>query len=397
MVRALALCSAMAFVLASPAASAGGLAPIPKKPPPASDGSSGSFDGQFGAGTDLVWFNTDTGQVWSEASGGYVAFTVPYKVATWNNQTFNAYNFTDITVEPTVALTIYGSEPAMFLASQNVSFSGQFTIAAAAGAGGAAPNPNDPPYDGGTGTSADGRAGGLGGDGASGQVEGAGCSEGYTGGGGGGGGNVGAGGKGLRGDYPVDGPPPPIHNPGGKAGSAEKTTVLQGGGGGGAGGGGYLNGNFWGWPGANGGGAVVIAANSGSIDIAAGASITASGATGSANGEDTGKSGGGAGGDEWFYAGGSFTNDGTLSASGGPGGTSTYVSGCVKPKKIKGPDGGDGAGGNVAVQSADIANRGVITVSAGGDAADEGSVVYVGHVTQAGHVVGAQPVTYPRE
>jgi hypothetical protein len=289
-------------------------------------------------------------------------------------------------------------KPAMFLANQDISFSGQFTIAAvhAAGAGGTAPNSSDPPYDGGTGTSADKKAGGHGGSGASGEVEGDGCGEAYTGGGGGGGSNAGAGAKGLHGDYPVDGPPPPIHNPGGKGGKAENAKILQGGGGGGAGGGGYINGNFWGWPGANGGGAVVIASNANSIDIAAGASINANGATGSANGEDTGNSGGGAGGDEWFYAGGSFTNNGTLSASGGPGGTSTYVSGCAKPKKTKGPNGGDGAGGNVSIQSADIANRGTINVSAGGDAADEGSVVYVGHVTQAGRVTGAQAQIYPR-
>jgi hypothetical protein len=388
MFRAFALCTTAIFAL-SHAAIAGELAPVPIKPPPASDGSSGSFDAQFANGDGLVWFNTDNGEVWDAASGGYVAFTLPYKTITWNKQSFNAYNFTDMNVESTVNLTIYGSKPAMFLASGDVNFAGQFIIAAAAEAGGTAPNSNDSPYDGGAGSSLKGKSGGAGGDGAIGGVQGQCSPEEYTGGGGGGGGNVSAGGKGLHGDYPVDGPPPAINNPGGKGGRPEKTTVLQGGGGGGAGGGGYWAGDFWGFPGADGGGAVVIATNTGSITIASTGSINADGANGLISGSGTGSSGGGAGGDEWFYAGGSFTNNGSLTATGGAGGTSTYTSGCFNPKTVKGPNGGDGSGGVVATQPADFANNGLIDVSDGGRGTEQGGRVdVVGSVTRDGNIVG---------
>jgi hypothetical protein len=329
MIRTFALCSTAVLALCNPAV-AGRLDPIPTTPPPASDGSSGSFDAQFGAGTDLVWFNVDNGEVWSAASGGYVAFTVPYETITWNGQTFNAYNFTDMNVESTVSLAIIGSTPAMFLASEDVDFAGQFTIQSNAGAGGAAPNANDPPYDGGAGSSLSGKSGGYGGDGAIGGVQGQCFTEYYTG-GGGGGGNAAKGARGRKGDYPIDGPPPPVNNPGGRGGKTEAADTLQGGGGGGAGGG-YSDGEFWGFPGANGGGAVVIATSTGSIDIASTGSITAPGGAGDISFADTGSSGGGAGGDEWFYAGGSFTNNGTLSATGGSGGTSTYTSGCYKQR-----------------------------------------------------------------
>jgi hypothetical protein len=388
MLRTFALCSTAVFALSSTAL-AGKLAPLPITPPPASDGSSGSFDAQFGAGTYLVWFDVDSGEVWSSASGGFIAFTVPYKTVTWNGQTFNAYNFTDLNVESTVNIAIIGSTPAMFLASQDVNFAGQFTIAAAAGVGGAAPNPNDYPYSGGAGGSLNGKSGGGGGDGAIGGVQGQCFSEEYTGGGGGGGGNVSAGAKGHKGDYPIDGPPPPINNPGGKGGRPEKATILQGGGGSGAGGGGYWAGDFYGSPGADGGGAVVIATSTGSINLASTGVINANGAAGAVSFAGTGSSGGGAGGDEWFYAGGSFSNNGALTATGGAGGTSTYTSGCYKIKTVKGPNGGNGAGGVVAVQSSDFANNGLIDVSGGGGSSEHGGRVSLsGPVKQEGRILG---------
>jgi hypothetical protein len=323
---------------------------------------------------------------------------LPYKTVTWNKQSFNAYNFTDMNVESTVNLVIYGSKPAMFLANQDVNFAGQFTIAAAAGVGGTAPNSNDYPYDGGVGSSLNGKSGGGGGDGAIGGVQGQCSGEEYTGGGGAGGGNVSAGGKGLKGDYPIDGPPPAINNPGGRGGRPEKATILQGGGGGGAGGGGYWAGNFWGFPGANGGGAIVIATSTGSITVASTGAINANGLNGDVSGSGTGSSGGGAGGDEWFYAGGSFTNDGALTAAGGAGGTSTYTSGCYHPKTVKGPNGGNGAGGVVAVQSNDFANNGLIDVSDGGRGTEHGGQVNVSSLTKReGRVLGQTTATTIRD
>ena len=357
-------------------------------PPPASNGSAGSFNAQFGDGTGLVWMNTDTGVVWDAASGGFVAFTLPFKVIHWNGQTFNAYNFTDITVQPTVNLTIYGSAPAMFLASQNISLAGQFIVASGGGQGGAAPDQNVPPYNGGQGGSFGGKAGGLGGSGPVGGVQGECSPELITGGGGGGGGNATAGANGLRGDYPIDAAGPPIHNPGGKAGSPEILAKLLGGGGGGAGGGGYWAGNFYGQPGANGGGAVVFATRSGSIDVPAGGVIDTSGLDGIVGGI-SGSSGGGAGGDAWFFAGGTFSNEGTLKASGGAGGKSTYTSGCFHPKTVKGPNGGDGSGGNVNMTAKKIINKGLIDVSGGdGGTADGGRVTFDGHLSNKGRIAG---------
>ncbi len=158
---------------------------------PRATGAAGSFDAHFGDGNGLVWFNVDTGIAWDSASGGYVAFTLPFKAVTWNGETFNAYNLTDMNVEPTVKLVICGTNPAMFLAKTDISFAGQFTVAAAAGAGGAAPDQNSPPYNGGTGQSATNTAGGGGGSGPIGgvQVRGAPVKP-ATAGGGGGGGNA---------------------------------------------------------------------------------------------------------------------------------------------------------------------------------------------------------------
>jgi hypothetical protein len=334
-----------------------------RKSPPRSDGSSGSFNGQFGSGGCLVWLNTDTGQVWCSDSGGFVIFTVPYKVVKWKKQTFHAYNFTDMTVQPSVRLTIYGTQPAMFLATQDISFAGQFTIAAAAGAGGAAPTPEDP--NGNSGGSATNTAGGGGGSGAGGGVEGQCSEEYYTGGGGGGGANLKKGQSGLPGDYPVDAGGTPINNPPGPGGLKEPAHQLIGGGGGGSGGGTTYGGDFYGFPGANGGGAVLFSTK-GSINILSGAIIDASGANGIVSQGFTGSSGGGAGGDEWFYAQGSFTNAGTLNTQGGEGGKSTYTSGCSNPTTVKGPDGGNGGGGNLVVNAAKIDNAGTIDVSDGG-------------------------------
>ncbi|HEY0281134.1 MAG TPA: hypothetical protein VGC27_00750, partial [Rhizomicrobium sp.] len=145
MARKFAACSLFALAASLTAAAAADLDASKAKKLPVSDGSAGSFDAHFGDGNGLVWFNVDTGIAWDAASGGYVAFTLPFKVVTWNGQTFNSYNFTDMTVEPTVKLVIYGTNPAMFLAKGDISFAGQFTIAAAAGAGGAAPDPYNPP------------------------------------------------------------------------------------------------------------------------------------------------------------------------------------------------------------------------------------------------------------
>jgi hypothetical protein len=382
-------CSLSLLAASSTLAAADDLGTSRGKNLPVSNGSAGSFDAQFHDGNGLVWMNTDTGVVWDAASGGFVAFTLPFKVVKWNGQTFNAYNFTDMTVEPTVNLTIYGTNPAMFLSKRDINFAGKFTIAAAAGAGGAAPDQNTPPYNGGTGTSATNTAGGGGGSGPIGGVQGQCSPEVVTAGGGGGGGNATHGQPGLPGNYPVDAGGTPQNDPPGPGGLRISANKLVGGGGGGAGGGGFWSGDFYGQPGANGGGAVIFSSSKGSITIASGAVIDASGADGAVSNGGSGSSGGGAGGDEWFYATGSFTNNGSLLMHGGAGGKSQYTSGCFNPVTVEGPDGGNGAGGQLEVHAATLDNAGLIDVSDGGRATSHGgSVELIGDVTRRGRIKG---------
>jgi hypothetical protein len=357
------------------------------KAPPTSDGSSGSFNGQFGGGGCLVWLNTDTGQVWCSDSGGFVLFTVPYKVVKWKKQTFNAYNFTDMTVQPSVKLTIYGTHPAMFLANQDITFSGQFTIAANHGSGGVAATSETQDLKGGDGTSPAGVAGGGGGYGPSGSVTSGGCVEYYTSAGGGGGGSTLHTGKdGRHGDFPWDAGNP-IHNVPGDGGAVEPST-LYGGSGGGAGGASSYAGNFYAFPGADGGGAVVIS-TTGSIEITSTGVIDASGHDGIVAAYNTGSSGGGGAGNEWFYATGNFSNSGVLNLHGGAGGKSKYSSGCAKTKTIEGPDGGDGAGGHLRVNAGTFDNAGLIDVSGGADdPGRSGAVTVEGRVVHRGWIKG---------
>jgi hypothetical protein len=379
-------CSLAALASSASFAAAGDLS---GKTLPASNGSAGSFDAQFHDGNGLVWMNTDTGVVWDAASGGFAAFTLPFKVVKWNGQKFNAYNFTDMTVEPTVNLVIYGTNPAMFLSKRDIDFAGKFTIAAAAGAGGAAPDQNTPPYNGGTGASATNTAGGGGGSGPIGGVQGQCSPEVITAGGGGGGGNATHGQPGLPGNYPVDAGGTPQNDPPGPGGLRVPADKLVGGGGGGAGGGGFWAGDFYGQPGANGGGAVIFSSSKGSITIASGAVIDASGGDGAVSGGGTGSSGAGAGGDEWFYATGAFTNNGSLLMHGGAGGKSKYTSGCFNPVTVEGPDGGNGSGGQLEVHAATFDNSGLIDVSGGGRGTSYGgSVALTGDIARRGRIKG---------
>jgi hypothetical protein len=152
---------------------------------PVSNGKSGSFNALFGSGTYLDWFNVDTGQVHSSASGGFIAFTVPFRAVSWNAQKVHLYSFTDMTVQSTVALTIYGSTPAVFAAQKDISFAGQFTILSGSNVGGVAANQVGQ-Y---VGAAGGGPGGGGGGGGPGGAVEGAFCGEPLWAAGGGGGGN----------------------------------------------------------------------------------------------------------------------------------------------------------------------------------------------------------------
>jgi len=336
--------------------------------PPTSDGSSGSFNAQFGNGEYLQWFNVDNGQVHSGASGGFTAFTVPFKTITYNGQTVNAYNFTDINMQPSVVLTIYGSKPAVFLATQNITIAGQLYFLSGAGAAGAGAQQTGTE----TGGNGGGKGGGKGGTGGAGETQGAFCTEGFGAGGGGGGGNYSAGLPGLQGWYPVDANNP-VHLAPGPGGLAEANTKLQGGGGSGAGGGATFAGDFYNTPGANGGGAVLFATPA-SFAITSSGVINANGANGTLGGTQ-GSSGGGAGGDAWIFATGGFTNAGSLTASGGAGGAETVGLNCAGTVTGPGGNGGIGSGGVIKIVAPTIQNNGMIDVSQGGGGTTNGGLV----------------------
>ncbi|HEY5048890.1 MAG TPA: hypothetical protein VII49_12815 [Rhizomicrobium sp.] len=356
------------------------------KAPPVSDGSSGSFDGQIGSGSCLAWINVDNGQVWCTDSGGFVWVTLPFKTITYNGQSVHAFNFTDLNMESTVNLTVYGSASAVFLAQQNISLAGQFKFQNGTIAGGVPSNGN-PNVNGGPGS---GVGGGFGGQGEGGQVQA--CNFGwfFTAGGGGGGGNFSVGLPGHKGYWAAD-IPNPQHLPAGPGGTVEVSSTLQGGGGGGAGGGGNYGGNYYGGaPGGNGGGSVVFS-TPGTISIASTGIMDARGINGGVVQGTSGSSGGGAGGDEWFFARTGFTNAGQLLTTGGAGGTNTYPkTACGDQSPVRGPNGGDGSGGVVLIKSATIANSGTINV-AGGDGKAKPNGGLVAHSTQidnTGQIIG---------
>jgi hypothetical protein len=357
-----------------------------QKAPPVSDGSSGSFDKAIGTGSCLAWINIDNGQVWCTDSGGFVWTTLPFKTITYDGQSVHAFNFTDLTMESTVNLTVYGSSPAVFLAQQDVSLAGQFKFQNGTIAGGVPSNGN-PNVNGGNGS---GVGGGSGGQGAGGQVQA--CNFGwyFTAGGGGGGGNYSVGLPGHRGYWAAD-IAHPVHLPGGPGGTVEVSSTLQGGGGGAAGGGGNYGGDYYGGaPGGNGGGSVVFS-TPGNIIVASTGVMDARGSNGGVVQGTSGSSGGGAGGDAWFFAQSSFSNAGQVLTSGGAGATTSYPkTACGDQSLVPGPNGGNGSGGVVLIKSPNIANSGTINVAGGNGKGkpNGGLLAHSSKIDNTGQIIG---------
>jgi hypothetical protein len=367
--------------------SAAGAGAAPAAPPP-SDGSSGSFDAQFGQGDYLDWFDVDTGQVHSSASGGFIAFTVPSKTVKYNGQTVHMYNFTDLNMEPSVGLTIYGATPAIFTAKGNITIAGQFRFQNGAINGGVPSSGNNGDFDGGAGS---GQGGGGGGIGQGGETSAC-VSTVFTGSGGGGGGNYSPGQPGLHNYVPTDASG--LHYPGGRAGKKENSLSLQGGGGGAAPGGGNSNGEYWsGAYGGNGGGAVVFS-TPGTLTITSSGLINAAGSPGTVpDAGNPGSSGGGAGGDTWFFSKTSIANAGQILVNGAAGGkTKVNASVCGPADPINGPNGGDGSGGVLVLFAPAISNSGTINVAGGnGKATPIGGLLNTGGTTisNTGTIIGA--------
>ncbi len=353
-------------------ASASGAAGPTTSGPPASDGSSGSFDAQFGNGSTalygpLAFWNVDTGDVYASQNGtNTLVFTVPYKTIKWNGQTVNAYDFSSMTVEQGVHLTIYGTTPAVFVSHGDISVAGQFVFQNTTIAGGVPSTGDNNEFDGGPGQ---GKGGGTGGIGRGGQEETS-CGPGtFSGSGGGGGGNFSGGGHGLQNYIPTDAAPVPMYG-GGAGGRLERSNLLTGGGGGAAGGGGLYGGDYYGGsPGGNGGGAAVFATR-GTITLTSTAVLNAAGGAGGGASSVTGGSGGGAGGDLWFFGPQGVSNAGQILANGGLGSRIRLPqSTCSQTPLVNGPDGGSGAGGVVFMSAPSVANSGTINLSGGNGAA----------------------------
>jgi len=362
------------------------------KAPPKSDGSSGSFDAQFGNGEYMVSFDTDNGNVVEYIGGGdTVAFTIPHKTITYNGQSMPAYEFSSFNVEPSVSLTIVGTAPAVFLSQGNMNIAGQFKFANTPIAGGTISTGQNGNYDGGEGA---GQGGGGGGEGPGGGASAC-VSVSFTGSGGGGGGNYSTGGHGLKNYEPSDAGNQ-VDYPGGLPGRRENAARLQGGGGGGAPGGGNANGEYWGGvAGGNGGGAVVFS-TAGTITITSSGVLDASGLAGGTNdgSGNPGNSGGGAAGDQWFFAKGGLTNAGQILVHGGAGGAyKVPVSACGSQRLVDGPNGGEGSGGVLMIDAPTIANSGTINLSGGnGTFAPDGGLLNANGVTinTTGTIAGAR-------
>jgi hypothetical protein len=365
--------------------------------PPRSDGSSGSFDAQFGDGSGyalygpLTFWNVDTGGVYASQYGtNTLVFTVPYKTIKWNGQTVNTYNFSSMTVEQGLHLTIYGTTPAVFVSQGDISVAGQFVFQNTTIAGGVPSTGDNDAFDGGNGQ---GKGGGTGGIGRGGQEETPCGPNQFSGSGGGGGGNFSGGSHGLPNYIPTDAGTLPMYG-GGAGGRLERSNLLTGGGGGAAGGGGLYGGEYYGGsPGGNGGGAAVFATH-GTITLTSTAVLNAAGSAGGGATTVTGGSGGGAGGDLWFFSPKGVSNAGQVLANGGLGSRIRLPkSACSQTPLTNGPDGGSGSGGVVLISAPAIANSGTIDLDGGdGAAGNNGGLLDANGVTinNTGIIVGAK-------
>ena len=329
--------------------------------PPKSDGSSGSFDAQFGNGpfgTD-EW-NLTTGEVYENIGGSYTpVFTVPFKTITYNGQSVHAFEFSSLTMESTLNVIVFGSE-AVLLSQGDIDIAGQFQLPYGQIGGAASTGGN------GNGTAGQGAGGtgGGGGYGVGGEIQTSCAGIPFSGGGGGGGGNYSAGTEGSKGAVPAGTgvPAQPPAPRGGRAGRMQSFSKFFPGAAGGAGGGGNYGGEYFGGSAGGNGGAALVLSAAGKITIESTGVLNAGGVAGGPPAANSGSSGGGAGGDVWLFANKSITNAGQILVNGGAGGTSTFArTPCQKNQNtMDGPNGGNGSGGVVLIAAPSISNTGTI-------------------------------------
>lgn len=287
------------------------------------------------------------------------------------------WDFSTFTVAPDITLNITGSLPGAIVASGGITVNGAINVSAGGGTGASGAGIYAP------GNPAPGPTGGGGGGAWSNTVVRPptdGTQYTSTQGGGGGGGSATPGQNGVAGLYTVKDATygtiltqtADTSAPGGAGGNAfSNPNILQGGGGGGGGGG--CAGGCGGGPGANGGGGLLFV-TPGNLSIGSMGSITANGANGPFYDEGAGGAGGGGAGMLWFNAGGVFTNNGMITATGGAPGQADGC--CSTPPSYNSGEGGAGAGGLVDIDPSQIINNGLIDVADGnGLTTDGGDVI----------------------
>jgi hypothetical protein len=209
-----------------------------------STGALGNLSSYIGAGDYFYVFNTDNGNLYSYASGGYVEATLPYTTVQQyaGGPTLHVFNFANFDSGTNANYTIVGSQPAVIAATGNITIAANVSVTSGGGAGGIGGFTNYPTTYQNNGYSGGNPGGAAGGQGPG--VDFGGVYGGYSGGPGGGGGSVSPGQSGSNGTVQTGEQPGTLgySNAGGAGGSPQDTSILQGGGGGGGGAGGYFPG-----------------------------------------------------------------------------------------------------------------------------------------------------------
>jgi hypothetical protein len=345
----------------------------------ASDGRLGPARNYFNTDWHQYYIHSDSGQFYRQYSNfPWEELPSPPKriVSQARGPEILLLDFSDASIDPNVKVWVLGSRAVAFLSQTNITIGGLINprasgqdIAngacmycgnipyAAGGSGGVSPEGNF--ISGAWGTPPPGSpvsSGGVGGSGAA-YVFNSTTPHGWdliTAGGGGGGGGAVIGSQGNNGMalYGSSG----AILPGGAGGAAVSADVFQGGGGGGQGG--YSR--AWTWAsggfGSRGGGAVMFV-TPGNLTVTG--EVHVDGDNGVISTYDAGAGGGGGGGQLRFHAGGTYLNNGQVTARGGAGGRN------IDKHTFPGSHGGAGGGGRIVISATAVLGGGIADTGGG--------------------------------
>jgi len=383
-----------------------------------SDGSLGSFtalEARMGYDPSYSYgLDTDTGQVyvvygnqWSQTDVAGARNGSSIVVNQTNGPSVRVFDFSTFQVDANQHLYVRGSMAAAIVSQGDMTINGSIVTTANGRAGGLGggniPNTNAASGGGAGLPNASGGAPGAAQLGWFNSVGNPCCYNYISGAGGGGGGFISAGGNGQGGfgaSVFVNGTPTYLRAAGGDGGQGSNQTphVLVGGSGGGGGGIGFNQGLEPGAQGAAGGGALLFLSG-GDLTIGLTGSISANGAAGVWNDQTaSGAGGGGSGGSLWFDAAAAFVNHGRINAVGGAGGTTDYNTQANIQNGTYGDGfGGAGAGGYVQIDPVSILNDGIIDVSDGNGGSGSGGLVNLvaSTITNTGTITGQAEIPEP--